>query len=126
VHPISIGLLKQLKLPTENLRSKSWDEFATPGAPPLDFVFTVCDNAAGEACPYWPGKPITAHWGVEDPAAVHGTEAEQWAAFRHAFRALENRIRLFVSLPVGTLDKMTLNAHVQAIGKVLPEGDDAV
>lgn len=126
VHPISMALLKQLKLPTESLRSKSWDEFAAPSAPPLDFVFTVCDNAAGEVCPYWPGQPMTAHWGVEDPVAVDGTDAQKWEAFRRAFRALENRIRLFVSLPVATLDNKALKARIDAIGKVLPEGDDAV
>lgn len=126
VHPFSMTLLRQLSLPTENLRSKSWDEFAAPGAPPLDFVFTVCDNAVGEVCPYWPGQPMTAHWGVEDPAAVDGTDAQKWAAFRRAFRALENRIRLFVSLPVATLDKMALKAGIDAIGKLLPESDDAL
>ena len=125
VHPISLALLKQLKLPTEGLRSKSWDEFAAPGAPKLDFVFTVCDNAAGEVCPYWPGQPMTAHWGIEDPAAVEGTDAQKWAAFRWAFKALENRIKLFTSLPVATLDEMTLQARIDAIGKVLPEGGDA-
>lgn len=126
VHPISMALLKQLKLPTENLRSKSWDEFAAPGAPILDFVFTVCDNAAGEVCPYWPGQPMTAHWGVEDPVAVDGTDAQKWEAFRRAFRTVENRIRLFVSLPVAMLDNMALKARIDAIGKALPEGDDAI
>jgi arsenate reductase len=117
VHPIALELLKQLNIPTEGLRSKSWDEFAAPGAPPLDFVFTVCDNAAGEACPYWPGQPVTAHWGVPDPAAVEGTDANKWAAFRSAFRELENRIRLFISLPIASLDRMTLKQHLEAIGK---------
>jgi protein-tyrosine-phosphatase len=125
VHPISIALLKRLKLPTEGLRSKSWDEFAAPDAPKLDFVFTVCDNAAGEVCPYWPGQPMTAHWGVEDPAAVSGTDAQKVEAFRRALRELENRIRLFISLPVGTLDKMTLKARIDEIGKVRTEGNDA-
>jgi protein-tyrosine-phosphatase len=125
VHPISIALLKRLKLPTEGLRSKSWDEFAAPDAPKLDFVFTVCDNAAGEVCPYWPGQPMTAHWGVEDPAAVSGTDAQKLEAFRRALRELENRIRLFISLPVGTLDKMTLKARIDEIGKVRTEGNDA-
>jgi arsenate reductase len=106
VHPISIALLTQLNLQTEGLRSKSWDEFAAPGAPPLDFIFTVCDNAAGEVCPVWPGNPMTAHWSVEDPAAVEGTDAEKWAAFRKALRELENHIKLFVNLPVATLDKV--------------------
>lgn len=125
VHPISIALLKQLNLPTEALRSKSWDEFAAPGAPPLDFMFTVCDNAAGEVCPVWPGKPMTAHWGIEDPAAANGTDAEKWTAFRKALRELENRIKLFINLPVATLDKITLQRRIEAIGKALPEGNSA-
>jgi len=125
VHPISLALLKQLNLPTEGLRSKSWDEFAAPGAPALDFIFTVCDNAAGEVCPVWPGKPMTAHWGVADPAAVVGTDAEQWAAFRKALRELENRIKLFINLPVATLDKIALQRGIEAIGKVLPENNGA-
>jgi arsenate reductase (thioredoxin) len=125
VHPISVALLTELNLPTEGLRSKSWDEFAAPGAPPLDFIFTVCDNAAGELCPVWPGKPMTAHWGVEDPAAVEGTEAEKWAAFRKALRELENRIKLFINLPVASLDKITLQRRVEAIGTALPEGSSA-
>jgi arsenate reductase (thioredoxin) len=125
VHPISIALLKQLNLPTEGLRSKSWDEFAAPGAPPVDFIFTVCDNAAGEVCPVWPGKPLTAHWGIEDPAAASGTDAEKWAAFRKALKELENRIKLFINLPVVTLDKITLQRRIEAIGKALPEGTSA-
>jgi arsenate reductase len=125
VHPISLELLKHLKLPTEGLRSKSWDEFAAPGAPPLDFVFTVCDNAAGEVCPHWPGQPMTAHWGVEDPAAVESTDAEKWAAFRGAFRVLENRIKIFVSLPIATLDRIKLQARVEAIGTTMPQSHDA-
>lgn len=100
VHPIALELLKRMKLPTEGLRSKSWDEFAAPGAQPLDFVFTVCDNAAGEVCPYWPGQPMTAHWGLPDPAAVTGSESDQWVAFRVTFQALENRIKIFTSLPL--------------------------
>lgn len=125
VHPLSLALLAQLKLPTEGLRSKSWDEFAAPGAPPLDFIFTVCDNAAGEVCPVWPGKPMTAHWGVEDPAAAEGTDAEKRAAFRKALLELENRIRLFVNLPVAALDTLTLQRRIEAIGKVPPEGGGA-
>ena len=117
VHPIALELLRQMKLPTEGLRSKAWDEFAAPGAPPLDFVFTVCDNAAGEACPYWPGQPVTAHWGVPDPAAVEGSDTEKWAAFRAAFKALENRVKLFTSLPIEALDRMKLKEHLDAIGK---------
>lgn len=117
VHPIAIELLKQMRLPTEGLRSKAWDEFAAPGAPSLDFVFTVCDNAAGEVCPYWPGKPMTAHWGVPDPAAVEGTDTDKWLAFRAAFTALENRIKLFTTLPIESLDRMKLKENLDAIGK---------
>ena len=125
VHPISIALLKHFQLPTEGLRSKSWDEFAAPGSPHLDFVFMVCDSAAGETCPYWPGQPMTAHWGVQDPAAVEGTDAEKWFAFRQAFRALENRIKLFTSLPIATIEKLRLQEHIVAIGKAQPpSGDD--
>src|SRR5215471_9157261 len=100
VHPIALELLKRMKLRTEGLRSKSWDEFAAPHGPPLGFVFTVCDNAAGEVCPYWPGQPMTAHWGLPDPAAVDGSETDKWVAFRHTFKALENRIKIFTSLPL--------------------------
>jgi len=117
VHPIAMQLLERMNLPTAGLRSKSWDEFARPGALALDFVFTVCDNAAGEMCPVWPGQPITAHWGVADPAAVGGTEADKWLAFRTAFRELESRIRMFTSLPVGSLDRMTLQRRVRDIGR---------
>jgi len=117
VHPIALELLRQLKMPTEGLRSKSWDEFAKPGAPPLDFVFTVCDNAAGESCPYWPGQPMTAHWGVEDPAAVEGSETDRWFAFRTAFRELENRIKVFTALPIRSLDRAKLQARLHEIGR---------
>ena len=117
VNPISLELLQHMQLPTEGLRSKSWDEFAAPGAPPLDFVFTVCDNAAGEQCPFWPGQPMTAHWGVEDPAAVEGTDTEKWLAFRKAFRELENRIRIFVNLKISSLDRLSLQNRLQEIGK---------
>ena len=117
VHPMALKLLQEVRLPTQGLRSKSWDEFAEPSAPPLDFVFTVCDNAAGEVCPYWPGHPITAHWGVPDPAAVQGSESQQWAAFRETLRLLENRIKLFVSLPIGTIDRLKLKQHLDTIGK---------
>lgn len=123
VHPIAVSLLEHMKLPTEGLRSKNWDEFAEPGAPALDFVFTVCDNAAGEVCPYWPGQPMTAHWGVPDPAAVEGPETEQWIAFRAAFKSLENRIKIFVSLPLTSIDRMKLQERLDAIGKTpLAEG----
>lgn len=117
VHPIAVSLLDHMKLQTGGLRSKSWDEFAKPGAPPLDFVFTVCDNAAGEVCPAWPGQPMTAHWGVADPAAVEGSEPEKWLAFREAFKVLENRIKIFVSLPIASLDRMKLQQHLHEIGK---------
>jgi arsenate reductase len=105
-----------MHLPAENLRSKSWDEFAGPGAPPIDFIFTVCDNAAGEVCPIWPGKPMTAHWGVADPAAAEGTDIEKATAFRKAFKELETRIKLFTSLPIDSLDSMTLKAKLREIG----------
>ncbi len=117
VNPFAITLLKQLGLPTEGLRSKSWDEFAKPGAPEMDFVFTVCDNAAGEACPFWPGQPMTAHWGVPDPAAVTGTDAVKMQAFREAFRMLEARIRLFTALPIEKLDRIRLKARLDDIGQ---------
>jgi arsenate reductase len=121
VHPIAISLLEKMRLSTAGLRSKSWDEFAKPAAPPLDFVFTVCDNAAGEVCPYWPGQPMTAHWGVEDPAAVEGSDVDKWLAFRQAFSQLENRIKIFTSLPLATLDRIKLQEHLDAIGKTRME-----
>jgi len=117
VHPMALELLEQMRLPTKELRSKSWDEFAAPAGPPLDFVFTVCDNAAGEVCPFWPGQPMTAHWGIPDPAAVEGTNTRKWIAFREAFKVLENRIKIFTSLPIASLDRVKLQAHVDAIGK---------
>jgi arsenate reductase len=117
VHPVALQLLRKMKLPTEGLHSKSWDEFAAPGAPPLDFVFTVCDNAAGEVCPVWPGQPMTAHWGVEDPAAVEGSETQQWLAFRKTFKELENRIKIFASLPIRSLDRIKLQERLHAIGQ---------
>jgi protein-tyrosine-phosphatase len=115
VHPAAVSLLKELGYPTEELRSKSWDEFAAGGAPQLDFIFTVCDNAAGEVCPVWPGKPVTAHWGIEDPAAVEGEGQRQ--AFQNAYEALKRRIELFLALPLETLDKMTLANRLCEIGK---------
>lgn len=121
VHPIAMDLLKQMRLPTEGLRSKSWDEFAAPGAPSIDFVFTVCDNAAGEVCPIWPGQPMTAHWGIEDPAAVEGSDTEKWLAFRQAFHELESRIKAFTSLPLHTLDRIKLKERLDAIGKTCSE-----
>jgi arsenate reductase len=117
VNPYAIALLQRLGWPTEGYRSKSWDEFAAPGAPPLDFVFTVCDNAAGEACPVWPGQPVTAHWGVPDPAAVEGTDLEKAEAFRDAFRVLDRRIELFTGLPVATLDRLSLAQRLRDIGR---------
>jgi arsenate reductase (thioredoxin) len=116
VHPYAVELLKRMNLPAENLRSKSWGEFAAPGAPPIDFIFTVCDNAAGEACPVWPGKPMTAHWGIADPAAVDGTDAEKALAFRKALKELESRIKLFSNLPIGSLDGMALQSKLREIG----------
>ena len=117
MHPIALELLRHMKLPTEGLRSKSWNEFAKPGAPSLDFVFTVCDNAAGEVCPYWPGQPMTAHWGVEDPAAVEGPDTQKWLAFRRTFKELENRIKIFTSLPIRSLDRIKLQERLDAIGR---------
>jgi protein-tyrosine-phosphatase len=116
VHPLAIELLKRTNLPSKGLRSKSWDEFAAPGTPPMDFIFTVCDNAAGEVCPIWPGKPMTAHWGIEDPAAAEGCDAEKAFAFRKALKELESRIKLFVQLPIASLDQMTLREKLRAIG----------
>jgi arsenate reductase len=116
VNPFTIEELRQSGLPTDGLRSKSWDEFAVAGAPPMHFVFTVCDNASKETCPVWPGQPMTAHWGVEDPAAVEGTSEEKRRAFRRAATALRRRIELFLSLPMEKLDKMTLQKKVIEIG----------
>lgn len=117
VHPCALKLLEQIGLPTAGLRSKSWDEFAAPGAPRLDFIFTVCDNAAGEVCPVWPGQPVTAHWGIPDPAAVDGSEAEKMQAFRETLRLLENRLRLFMALPFEKLDRLKLQSHLDEIGR---------
>jgi arsenate reductase (thioredoxin) len=117
VHPLALDLLKRMNLPSEGLHSKSWDEFAAPDAPPLDFIFTVCDNAAGEVCPIWPGKPMTAHWGIRDPAAVDGSDAEKAFAFRKALKELETRIKLFTELPIASLDQMTLLDKLRAIGQ---------
>ena len=125
VHPYSLDLLSSLRFPVDGLSSKSWDVFAAAGAPPMDFIFTVCDDAAGEACPAWPGQPMTAHWGVPDPAAAQGTEIERRAAFRQAFAALENRIRIFLSLPLARLDTMTLQARLDAIGRQPPAASAA-
>jgi arsenate reductase len=117
VNPFAIEILREAALPTEGLRSKSWDEFAEPGALPLDFVITVCDDAAGEACPFWPGQPVTAHWGLPDPAAVKGSPAEQAKAFRDTYDALERRIGLFTSLSPASLDRLTMARRVREIGQ---------
>jgi arsenate reductase len=117
VNPFALELLRSQHLPTEGLRSKSWDEFAVPGAPVMDFVFTVCDQAAGEQCPYWPGQPVTAHWGMQDPAAVEGTDEEKRRAFAETFRILRRRIELFASLPHERLDRMALQKRAQDIGR---------
>lgn len=116
VHPEAIRLLDRLGYPTAGLRSKSWDEFAQAGAPKLDFVFTVCDNAAAEVCPIWPGQPMTAHWGITDPAAVEGSDAEIALAFAEAYRVLNNRISLFASLPLAGLNRVSLQRRLEAIG----------
>jgi arsenate reductase len=118
VNPFALDLLQKNRIDTAGLRSKSWDEFAGPGAPALDFVFTVCDNAAGEACPYWPGQPMTAHWGVNDPAAAEGTDQLKRKAFLRAFSELSTRINLFMSLPLGKLDRLVLTKKLEEIGKL--------
>lgn len=115
VHPAALALLDELGYPTDGFRSKSWDEFAAPDALPLDFIFTVCDNAAGEACPIWPGKPVTAHWGIEDPAAVEGEGQRE--AFWQAYLALKRRIDLLLALPIESLDELSLTDRLRAIGK---------
>lgn len=117
VHPYTLELLRHLNHPTKGIRSKSWDEFAKSGAPELDFVFTVCDDAAKEVCPVWPGQPMSAHWGVPDPAAVEGTEAERRLAFADSYRMLKNRISAFVNLPIASLDRLSLKTKLDAIGK---------
>src|ERR1017187_10972851 len=117
VHPEALKQLETARLPTEGLRSKSWEEFAKPGAPELHFVFTVCDNAAKEACPIWPGQPMTAHWGIADPAAATGTPDEIGRAFREAFVSLDRRIRLFLALPLSTLAKLALKKEIDRIGQ---------
>jgi arsenate reductase (thioredoxin) len=117
VRPEAIQQLENAHLPTSGLRSKSWDEFAKPGAPTLDFVFTVCDNAAKEACPFWPGQPLTAHWGVPDPAAASGTEKEIERAYRYALTALDRRIGLFLSLPLASIDKLAIKKAIDKIGQ---------
>jgi protein-tyrosine-phosphatase len=121
VHPFALQLLKTLNYDTSFARSKSWEEFAVPGAPEMNFVFTVCDNAANESCPIWPGQPMTAHWGVPDPAAVEGTDAEKHLAFADTYRMLNNRISIFVSLPMNMVDKLALQKRLDEIGRNLPK-----
>ncbi len=117
VNPFALELLARNRMPTDGLRSKNWDEFAQPGAPRLDFVFTVCDNAAGEVCPVWPGQPMTAHWGIPDPAAVEGSDEDKRKAFGEASRTLLNRIRIFAGLPLSKLDRLSLQRKLDELGK---------
>ena len=117
VNPFALELLAKHRIPADGARSKNWDEFARPGAPALDFVFTVCDNAAGEMCPIWPGQPMTAHWGIQDPAAVHGTDEERRKAFLRAFTELTTRINLLMSLPIEKLERAALKKKLEEIGK---------
>lgn len=117
VHPLATDVLAKLAYPVEALRSKGWDEFAAADAPPLDFVITVCDKAAGEVCPVWPGQPMTAHWGMPDPSDVQGTEAERHLAFADTYRMLRNRILVFVNLPVARLDRLSLQSRLDDIGR---------
>jgi protein-tyrosine-phosphatase len=121
VHPVTLRLLKRLNYRTDELRSKSWAEFAAGTDAPLDFVFTVCDQAAGEACPAWPGQPMTAHWGVEDPAAFVGSEAQTYRFFRNIYGQLENRIKIFTSLPIRSLDRLSLQQRIEEIGAARAE-----
>ena len=116
VHPLTLQTLRRAGIATEGLRSKPWEEFATPDAPKMDFVFTVCDNAAGEVCPVWPGQPVTAHWGIEDPASVEGPDFKKEAAFDDALRYQRNRLAAFMSLPLATIDRISLTSRLQGIG----------
>ncbi len=120
VNPFAIEKLQQIGCPTDQLGSKSWDEFAQPDAPKMDFIVTVCDNAAGEVCPVWPGQPISAHWGFADPAAVEGTDAQKRAAFDCTFREISHRVRIFLALPIDKLDRLSLLREVKAIGEKPP------
>jgi arsenate reductase len=124
IHPLTIETLERAHLPTQGLRSKSWNEFSKAGAPELDFVFTVCGNAAKEQCPYWPGQPMTAHWGIEDPAAVEGSKEEQARAFQRALRELDARIKLFINLPFEGLDTMALQQRLHDIGGAQAESKE--
>lgn len=123
INPFALELLQKHNLPVADLRSKNWDEFAQPGAPAIDFVFTVCDNAAGEACPVWPGTPVTAHWGVEDPAAAQGSDEDKRKAFLTAYTQLHRRIALFLSLPLDKLAKLSLQRELDDIGKLPRHGE---
>ncbi|MGE0337878.1 MAG: arsenate reductase ArsC [Gammaproteobacteria bacterium] len=125
VNPHALKLIAELGVPADAVRSKHWDEFAAPGAPALDFVFTVCDRAAGEVCPLWPGQPMSAHWGIEDPAAVEGTDMDKRRAFVTAARFLRRRIELFLSLPLAAIDSLALKKELDRIGRVAPAEDDA-
>lgn len=116
VHPMTLETLNKVGIPTDALRSKAWDEFAVEGAPKMDFIFTVCDNAADETCPIWPGQPMTAHWGIEDPASVQGLEFKQRAAFEDALRYLRNRIGAFINLPLASIDRMALHSKLEGLG----------
>jgi protein-tyrosine-phosphatase len=122
VHPLALELIEQHGLPVEDLRSKNWDEFARPGAPHMDFVFTVCDNAAGEVCPVWPGRPVTAHWGIPDPAAVEGSDRDKRGAFLAAFAQLKSRISLLLDLPLASLDRQSLQKRLADIGNTSGRG----
>lgn len=126
VNPYAIELIRRFNYPTDGLRSKNWAEFARPGAPELDFVFTVCDKAAGEICPVWPGQPMTAHWDFPDPAALDGTEAEKRAEFADVYGQIHNRISIFVSLPIASLDRLSLQQRLDDLGQRLAPKFDAV
>ena len=119
VHPMALDILKSKSFPTDSLRSKDWAEFERPTSPSIDFIFTVCDNAAGEVCPIWPGQPVTAHWGFPDPAAFEGEEAAQREVFLNVFNQIQSRIRMFVNLPIASLDKISLQQHLNEIGQTL-------
>ena len=121
IHPYAVQLLKSLNHDMSSARSKDWNDFAASGAPKLDFAFTLCDDAANEACPVWPGQPMTAHWGLPDPAAVEGTDAEKHLAFADTYRMLNNRISIFISLPMNSLDKLALQKRLDEIGRELPK-----
>jgi protein-tyrosine-phosphatase len=123
INPFAIELLEKNRLPTAGLRSKSWDEFSRPGAPEMDFVFTVCDQAAGEVCPVWPGQPMTAHWGIDDPAAGEGSDDDKRRAFFRAYNQLQHRLQIFVSLPMEKLDRLTLQKRLDQIGQLRKKGE---